>query len=146
MIVMLCDASYGLAELVKTKELPKELGEIVHLGHDVVLLLAAVVFGTNWNESGRKRGFLTIREWHEHLRSHTGFLIRSMGGREINCVWDVEGFSARKPNTRGGNRSDAFDDNEFHWNSGDCDQGSIGATSARGEWSARLPTKASAAD
>ena len=146
-VMVLCHASHGHAELVEIKEFPQELVEIVHLGRDDVLLLAAVVvLGTSWNEGGGEWVVLIIRDWHKHLMGHTGSLIRSLGGREIDCGRGVEGFRACKPNTRGLNRSDAFNNNESHWNSGDYAQGSIGATSARGEWNAKLPTEASAAD
>src|SRR5258708_2941594 len=114
-----------LVDWTETKEVPKEPGEIVHLGHDDVLLLAAVGgVGARWNEGGGEWVLLNIREWHKHLRGHTGFLVRYLGGREIDFGRGVEGFRACMPNARGWNRSDVFNNNESHWNSGDYARGS----------------------
>jgi hypothetical protein len=115
----------------ETKEFPEEPGEIVHLGHDDVLLLAAaVMFGANWNKGRAKWVFLIIRKWHKHLRDHRGFMI-FLGALEIDHGWGVEGSRACEPNTRGWKRPDAFNNNEPHGDSGDYVQGRTGVTSAR---------------
>lgn len=120
-----------LFDWTKTKEFPEEPGEIVHLGHDDVLLLAAAVtLGTNWNEGRAEWVFLIIRKWHKHLRGHTKFLI-SLNAFDIDCGWGVEGSRAYEPNTRGWYRPHVFNDDELHGDSGDYVQGTTDATSAR---------------
>jgi len=115
----------------ETKEIPEEPGEIVHLGHDEVLLLAAVMtFGADWNECRAEWVFLIILKWQEHLRGHPRFLI-SLGALEIDCCGGVESFRACVPNTRSGNRPDAFNKNELERGSGDCVRGRTSTTLAR---------------
>ena len=115
----------------KTHEFPEEPGNIVHLGHDDVLLLAAaVMLGADWNQGRAEWVPLIIREWHKHVRARVKCLAL-LGELEIDCGWAVEGFGACEPNTRSGNGPDAFNNNEPHGYSGDYVGWRTGTTSAR---------------
>lgn len=115
----------------KTHEFPEEPGSIVHLGHDDVLLLAAaVMLRADWNQSRAEWVPLIIREWHKHVRTCVKCLAL-LGELEIDCGWAVEGLGACEPNTRSGNRPDAFNNNEPHRDSGGYVQWRTGTTSAR---------------
>jgi len=101
-----------LLDLTETKELPEEPGEIVHLGHDDVLLLsAAMTLGADWNEGRAEWVFLIIWKGQKHLMGRPRFLI-FLGALEIDCCGGVESSRACEPNPRSGNRADAFDENE----------------------------------
>lgn len=115
----------------KTEEVPEEPGKFVHLGHDDVLLLsAAMTFGAAWNQNRVEWVSLIIWEWQKHFRAHIKCLA-FLGELEIDWGWAVEGFRACEPNTRSGDRPDAFDNNEPQGDSGDYVRWRTSTISAR---------------